>query len=76
MEYMFGTFKFQGMSGIWPTLKAGNDVIPGCEYIDKFTLAFISPLQTEEDIYFIGHVQSSKKWTCESTASLAGREKS
>ena len=44
VQHMFGAFKLEGMSGVGSSLKTSDDVVVWSQYIDKFTLAFISPL--------------------------------
>ncbi len=45
-EHIFLALEFQGVAGIGSTLKAGNHVIVGREYVYDLTLALISPLKT------------------------------
>ena len=42
--------ELEGVPRIGPALKACHDVIAGCQGIDHFPLALISPLQTEEHV--------------------------
>lgn len=54
MENVFDTFEFQCMSRIGATLKAGDYLVLGCENVNDFSFAFVSPLEAEQNVY--GHV--------------------
>ena len=45
MKNMLNGIEFEGMSGIGPSLKTGNHIISGCQYIHNLSLAFVSPLK-------------------------------
>src|SRR5690606_26551752 len=45
MEYMLDAIEFKGMAGVRASLKTRNNVIARGQYIDNFSLTFISPLK-------------------------------
>src|SRR5208337_4472750 len=47
MQNMLDIIKFKGMTGIWTTLKPGNDIVTGSNRINNFTFSFVSPLKTQ-----------------------------
>jgi hypothetical protein len=52
VQHVLFAVKNQGMTRIWPALKARDDVIFGGQDIDNFAFAFISPLQAQEHVNF------------------------
>jgi hypothetical protein len=45
MENMLDAIKLEGMPGIGPTLKTGNDIVLGSQHIHNLSFAFITPLK-------------------------------
>ena len=52
MKDVLVIIEFQGMTCIGATLKTGNNIVPGCEYVHYFSFAFISPLKAKQNINF------------------------
>ena len=52
MQHVLFAIKNQGVTRIWPALKARDDIIFGGQDIDNFAFAFISPLQAQEHVNF------------------------
>jgi hypothetical protein len=45
MGYVLYAIEFKGMPGIGSPLESGNHIVVGCQDIDQFSLAFVSPLK-------------------------------
>ena len=51
-EHVFLTIKLQGVSRVRAALEARHGVVAWCEDINYLSLAFIAPLETQEDVNF------------------------
>ncbi len=47
MEYELAVIELQGMAGIGPPLKTGDDIVRRCEHIDNLAFALVTPLQAQ-----------------------------
>jgi hypothetical protein len=53
---MLDAAEFDGVAGIGATLETGDYIVLGCEYINDFSLALVSPLETQQNIYFAHYI--------------------
>jgi hypothetical protein len=51
MEHVLNLIKFEGMTGIGPSLEAGYDIVLSGKDVYYFALAFIAPLEAQEYVY-------------------------
>jgi hypothetical protein len=53
---MLDAAEFDGVAGIGAALETGDYIVLGCEYINDFSLALVSPLETQQNIYFAHYI--------------------
>ena len=49
---VFLTVEFQRMTGIGTALKTCHDLVGRGQHVDDLAFAFVSPLQSEDDVHF------------------------
>ena len=52
MQYMLDAIEFYGVASVGSALEAGYDIVSRSEDIDYFALALVSPLETQQYVYF------------------------
>ena len=51
VQHVLDPVEFEGMPGIGPALKAGDDIIIAGENVNDFSFSLVSPLEAEQQIY-------------------------